>query len=225
MEQFKPKYNIEEWKGKRFGHLEIIGQKRGVFVCKCDCGNFKDVKPAYLFNKKVSTCGLDCMYHKEKNHGFSRTRLYTIWSGMKARCYNPNFTGYYIYGGRGISVCDEWRNNFFSFQKWALENGYNDELTIDRIDGDGNYEPANCRWATYKQQAANQHPPYTFVEKPTQKRFHGKKFEAFGESKPLAEWCSLYGLSRPMVEARLKRGMSLEMALSTKKQRGIPLCT
>lgn len=91
---------------------------------------------------------------KEK-HGLSKTRLYRIWSNMKGRCYNQNDANYYRYGGRGITICDEWRNSFTTFYNWAMENGYRDDLSIDRKDNNGNYEPSNCRWATTKQQENN----------------------------------------------------------------------
>lgn len=88
--------------------------------------------------------------------GKSYTRIYRIWQGMKKRCYNPNFVSYNRYGGRGITVCEEWRNSSSSFYRWAINNGYSDDLSIDRIDNDGNYEPSNCRWTTSKVQASNQ---------------------------------------------------------------------
>ena len=88
-------------------------------------------------------------------HGMSKTRIYGIWHGIKARCYYPKNAGYSHYGGRGINVCDEWKNNFQAFYDWAMANGYNDNLSIDRIDVNGNYEPSNCRWLTIKEQQNN----------------------------------------------------------------------
>ena len=90
-----------------------------------------------------------------RTHGESGTRLNNIWYAMKARCYYTKRKEYENYGGKGIRVCDEWRNNYSNFRDWALKNGYSDELTLDRIDVNGNYEPSNCRWCTQKQQANN----------------------------------------------------------------------
>jgi hypothetical protein len=156
--------------GKRFGRLivkerALTDRKRTTWVCQCDCGKQKTVRASDLRSGHTQSCG--CL-HKEivatssfvhrvdtTSHGKSRTRIYGIWSGIKTRCYNKHWKNHKNYGGRGISVCEEWRNNFQAFYDWAMSNGYSDELTIDRIDVDGNYEPSNCRWITLAEQQKN----------------------------------------------------------------------
>lgn len=152
-----------ELSGQRFGRLLVIRREgsrngRATWYCKCDCGNYKVVIGKNLKNGKTSSCG--CL-HKEllskrsKTHGMTGKRLYRIWHDMKNRCEYSKDKKYSYYGGRGIKVCNEWSSNFESFMTWALSNGYNDLLTIDRINNDGNYEPNNCRWITMKEQCSN----------------------------------------------------------------------
>lgn len=153
-----------------------------IWKCKCDCGNITEANTSALRSGEKSSCGCLRKERKPKSgkktndnqirniknydtgeylqaicseHGLSRSRLYNIWQAMKTRCYNKNHKFYKDYGGRGIKICKEWQHDFMSFREWAVNNGYKDSLTIDRIDVNGNYEPSNCRWVTMSVQNKN----------------------------------------------------------------------
>lgn len=171
------KYHNENWIGQKFGNLTVVGfENKQVgettawyWIMECDCGNRKVVSPYKAIHGSTTSCGCmkkeHCHMMTEKyriKHGERGTRLYTIWRGMKIRCFNKNSKDYERYGGRGISICEEWVDDFAAFSKWAIENGYSDDLSIDRIDVDGNYEPRNCRWVDAHAQNTNQRISHNF---------------------------------------------------------------
>ena len=156
---------------------------------------------------------------KRNVNGLSHERLYSVYNGMIQRCYNDKHPHYDLWGGRGIRVCDAWKNNYQEFRKWAYDNGYDEkkdrkEQSLDRINNDGNYEPSNCRWASMKEQRNNQ-----------RKRETGKGYKynwTFeGITKSAVEWCEIFNVSIPMVIYRVnEKGMKPFEALVTPVKRG-----
>lgn len=185
-----------------------------MWLCKCDCGNIIKAASQNLKSGNTKSCG--CL-NKEiatkvnTKHNMYGTRLYKIWCNMKNRCYNQNVKAYNDYGGRGIKVCDDWlnkENGFINFYNWAINNGYKDDLTIDRINNDGNYEPSNCRWATILEQSHNKR--------------NSIKLTYNNETKHISELAKEYGLTRDCLWERLYvLNWNLEKALLTppKKQK------
>jgi len=194
-----PKNNLI---GKKFGRLSVVGiddrnTRKTYYYCVCDCGNMKSVRSDGLTSGAVQSCG--CLKKEQDRinltanhkHKMSHTRIYEIWQGMKGRCYNPHDARYGRYGGRGITVCDEWKEDFATFYDWAINNGYSDKLTIDRIDNDKGYSPDNCRWADYETQCRN--------------RSTNIKITIGNATKTLTEWCEIFELDYKVIHARYKR--------------------
>lgn len=197
--------------GQRFGKLIVIekdkpfktksGQSVVKWICQCDCGNTTSVATALLRNGKTKSCGcLQKERAKEVNtkHGDYKERLYGIYKGMLDRCKNPNNPNYEKYGRRSISVCEEWTNSYLIFKEWALSHGYQDNLSIDRIDNDGNYCPENCRWADDFTQNNN-------TRKNVNITFNGEthSLSVWGKIKP-------NGLSYDTLRSRLRDGWDIE---------------
>lgn len=196
--------------GQKFGRLTVIEQSKNdrlgnrQWLCKCDCGNTKIIRTHDLKTGKVQSCGclrLERLKKALTKHGQSDTKLHQVYFKMKGRCYNPKDKNYKDYGGRGIKVCDEWKNDFISFYQWAINNGYKEGLTIDRIDNNGNYETSNCKWATMKEQCRH--------------RRNTRWIEYNGRIQCIETWAEEYNMSRKALDYRLRAGWSIEKALTT----------
>lgn len=200
--------------GRRFGRLLVVSRhgtdenRSATWLCKCDCGETVVKRTSSLNAGYARSCG--CLHNElsaartiERNitHGASHTRLYRIWADMKKRCNNSSHWAFAYYGGKGIKVCSEW-GDFVPFQKWAIENGYSDALTIDRIDNDGDYSPDNCCWSTRKEQANN--------------KTSNVRYDLDGENYTIAQLSEKSGIPYQTLYARIRnRGWNVCRAVST----------
>lgn len=205
----------EDLRGKKFNRLTVLelfekkqfyfnGKKRGYiryWLCQCECGNTKVIREDSLRQGRIKSCG--CLKKEQDKinlgktiHNQTYTRLYSIWTNLKTRCLNPNSKTYKWYGKRGITICDEWLNNFQSFYDWSYQNGFNElakrsDCTLDRINVNGNYEPLNCRWVSMKTQNNN--------------RRNTRIIEYRGQEKSLTEWAEILKINRKTLYTRLYR--------------------
>lgn len=154
--------------------IDHIGESgKRYWLCECDCGNTIIAKVDSLRSGNTKSCGCtrrEKTIKRNLKHNGTGTRLYRIWQGLFKRCRNKNSTDYYNYGARGIKVCNEWED-FINFRNWAIINGYTDELTIERIDFNGNYEPSNCTWITKSEQVKNKRKRTKFPPRDSKGRF------------------------------------------------------
>lgn len=203
--------NNIEFIGKKFGRLTILSLTRHGYyvyaVCKCDCGTIKEINLSNILSNKQKSCGCLVKYNLEHGlihlqHGLSKHPLHNTWDKIKARCYNIKDEAYQNYGGRGICMCEKWKNSFESFYKWAINNGYKKELSIDRIDNNGNYCPENCRWATKKEQANNRRSNHLITYN--------------GRTQNILAWSEEKNIPYATLRARISRyKWSVEKALET----------
>lgn len=201
----KSSFNKSAYIGRKFGRLTVIDafrkNNRTFYICECECGNIKEIRGDHVKEGSSESCG--CLQRERTRnanttHGDYYTRLFMIWKSMVTRCNSESDTNYHKYGAKGITVCEEWID-YANFKEWALSNGYTDDLTIDRIDVNGNYEPSNCRWADIITQARNKKKS-RYVE------YNGKLYHIYD----LAE---KFGISKDVVNNRYYkhniRGMDL----------------
>lgn len=196
--------------GQRFGRLVAVERDYSVesrkahWICECDCGNKKTVRGDSL--GKVNSCG--CLKEEQDKanltanhtHKMSGSKLYQAWTGMKQRCYNPNNQKYKNYGERGIRVCAEWKEDSNTFIEWALNNGFSENLTLDRIDVNGDYEPNNCRWITNQEQCEN--------------RTTNVLVSYNGDTITLKRYAQLTGKNYGTMVSRYQRGWSIEEVMN-----------
>lgn len=212
--------NFIDITGQKFGRLTAIKKTRSdkcghaIWLCKCVCGKEKEILGTHLVQGNINSCGCirlenqKYIINKYKIDITTYLRLKRLLRKMYARCYNKNDKSFKNYGGRGIEICDEWlnkENGFEKFCEWSINNGYKEELSIDRIDFNGNYEPDNCRWATMLEQENNKRNNINITYK--------------GETKTLKQWSKLFKIPYNTTYSRYSRGFELDKVFSFKDLR------
>jgi hypothetical protein len=197
---------LKDLTGKTFGKLTVLNRtpNRGKYtywLCQCVCGDTVEVRGDHLTSKAAQSCGcnrVEATIQADTKHGMRNSKLYRIWNSIRQRCENPNSHEAYLYGGRGITVCEEWLA-FENFMNWAQANGYSENLTIDRIDNNKGCSPDNCRWADSITQANNKR--------------NNRRIDCNGRTQTLAQWAREYGVNYKKLWLRLKRGWDFGAAL------------
>lgn len=191
--------NFKDLTGKRFGYLTPLyidenktTNKHLYWMCQCVCGKTRTLQTSQLTMGKVTSCGCK---NKRKKHDPERKRMYSIYSSMLSRCYNPKSISYCYYGKKGITVCDEWKVSFESFANWADQNNYNDSLSIERIDNSKGYSPENCCWIPLSEQANNKTTTVLYTHD--------------GETHNLKEWCRILDFPYALAKSRRKEAKRL----------------
>lgn len=203
--------------GMRFGRLTVLREApriepgRPRWVCQCDCGTIVTVDSRSLSPKRTKSCGCINSERARKlaldhiTHGQTKTRLYNIWYNMRNRCNKKSAVDYCRYGGRGIEVCEAWQNSFTPFFEWAMANGYRDDLTLDRIDNNGNYCPENCRWADSETQNNNRRSNHYITYS--------------GETLTVSQWARRLGINKVTLQSRLsKYGWSVQKTFTENRR-------
>lgn len=204
--------------GRKIGRLTVLKRvgsdknKKTLWLCRCECGNEKVICSNTLLRKnKTLSCGClakEILINRNTTHNLTKEsrRLYKIWANMKSRCYNPKSNSFKYYGQRGIYICREWKDDFSNFYNWAINNGYESDLTIERIDVNDIYKPSNCKWINRSEQNLNKR--------------NNRMITFKGETKPLNIWCNELNLNRGVIRTRLKLGWSVEKAFTVPSIKG-----
>lgn len=195
----------EDLTGKRFGRWTVLGYVgKSKWECKCDCGAIRVISSNALKCGRTKSCGCyrqEVTTERNITHGMNKTPLHSRWLGMKNRCYNPNDSSYHDYGARGIYVCDEWKDDFRAFYDWSMSNGFEEHLSLDRVDNSGPYAPWNCRWADRATQNRNTR--------------RNRLVTVGGKTQTIMDWAKEKGVREALIRRRLNAGWDAERAVSS----------